>query len=185
MKVNNCCGVLLAAGLICGVGTDLPRGPGPGLASAAVGQARIYTRKRVHGRWVTGRFSDRAEARGRRTAEVAPVRPPSPPLPERFAALQTNASGSQVEADPAQEGARRDLLQRALESRAQQIALMQPAPRPEPGVQPRSVSFDFESGLKTTTFPDARIVREGFDVAAARALASPPPDPTVIARPAP
>jgi hypothetical protein len=122
-----------------------------------------------------------------------------PRVAERFAALQMPqpdpGAGSQ-----ASEEERRARLRQALETRAQEIAVatlettgsLAAAGAPAAGAaarptdaQPRSVSFDFESGLKTTTFPGDRIVREGFDITAAKALASTPPGEASLLRPRP
>lgn len=77
-------------------------------------------------------------------------------------------------------------LQQALEARAKAIArasaaevtsslrpVEMPVSRTQP--EPRSVSFDFEAGLKTTTFSSGVVVRESFDIGTLKGLASPPP----------
>lgn len=190
MRAKHCCGVVVAAGIVCGFGADLPGGFGVNEAAAASGQTRVYTRKRVHGRWITGRFTEKVGAHSTRLAAGTRSTKPTatshggqaaPRPPERFAALETDpaavapgapASAGSSQADPT---SRRGMLQKALETRAQELAHVS-KPTEAPTAQPRSVSFDFESGLKTTVFPDDRVVREGFDVAAAQTLASKPPE---------
>jgi hypothetical protein len=179
--------------------------PGIGTAQAK----EFYTKKRVHGRWVSGRFpkkyahhsSRRHEAR----VEVEPQRVAAlpRPRPEREARVEPRAQAplqSQRQAEPQYQpqpqiqtseapAPREDRLlklKRALEARAQAIATVsatevtssvRPAelssqkPRPEP----RSVSFDFESGLKTTTFSSGHVVRENFDTGTLKGLAAPAP----------
>ena len=160
----------------------------PGIGAA---QAKgFYTRKRVNGRWVNGRFPKKhAQASGRRHAgwsapepqQVASL-PPQPPRVER----DTRSESRQASVTAPREE-RLVKLQQALEVRAQAIATaaaaevtssLRPiqtqiptAARPEP----RWVSFDFESGLKTTTFSSGAVVRESFDIGTLKGLAAPPP----------
>jgi hypothetical protein len=160
----------------------------PGIGAA---QAKgFYTRKRVNGRWVNGRFPKKhAQASGRRHAgwsapepqQVASL-PPQPPRVER----DTRSESRQASVTAPREE-RLVKLQQALEVRAQAIATaaaaevtsslrpiqtqMPTAARPEP----RWVSFDFESGLKTTTFSSGAVVRESFDIGTLKGLAAPPP----------
>ena len=159
--------------------------PGIGTAQAK----EFYTRKRVNGRWVNGRFPKKhAQASRRRHAgwaapepqQVASL-PPQPPRAEREARSeprQRDASG------PGEE--RLVKLQHALEARAQAIATaaaaevtssLRPIQTSVPPArsEPRLVSFDFESGLKTTTFSSGAVVRENFDIGTLKGLAAPPP----------
>jgi hypothetical protein len=65
-------------------------------------------------------------------------------------------------------------LREALQARANTLTATTGSivpPRPEA----QSVSLDFDTGMKTTVFKDGSTVREPFDVAAMRGLASPPP----------
>jgi hypothetical protein len=149
----------------------------------------FYTRKRVHGRWVNGRFPKKhAQASGRRHAgwtapepqQVASL-PPQAPRVER----DTRSEPRQGEVTVPREE-RLVKLQRALEVRAQAIATaaaaevtssLRPIQTPIPNArpEPRWVSFDFESGLKTTTFSSGAVVRESFDIGTLKGLAAPPP----------
>lgn len=159
MRKRLCAGVASLA-VICGLGASL----GAESALAKAGRHKAHHRNP----------SVAALPPARSVAEDVP----HPRMAERFAALQVPDLGAEMAAQ-AGEVERRDQLRHALEARAQSIAIAQPettgslAPARASETQPRSVSFDFESGLKTTTFPD-RIVREGFDVAAAKVLASTP-----------
>jgi hypothetical protein len=150
-----------ALAIICGLGA------GPGV-DTALAKSRGHKAYRHRHHVVTALPPARSQAEAVEHPRVA----------ERFAALQVPDLGAEMTAQ-AGEAARRDQLRQALEARAQAIAVAGPEstgslpPAAAAETQPRSVSFDFESGLKTTTFPD-RIVREGFDVAAAKTLASPP-----------
>jgi hypothetical protein len=72
-------------------------------------------------------------------------------------------------------------LREALQARANSLATGSntaalPTMRPTP--EPRSVTFDFKSGVKTTVFADGTIVEDAFDVAAVRGMASTPPAAT-------
>jgi hypothetical protein len=176
--------------------------PGIGAAQAK----EFYTKKRVHGRWVSGRFAKKyahhSSRRHEARSEAEPQRfaaLPRPPRPEREALVEPRAqpqlqSQRQSEAQPQIQSSEASVprddrllkLKRALEARAQAIAtvsatevtssvrpaeLSLPKPRPEP----RSVSFDFESGLKTTTFSSGHVVRENFDTGTLKGLAAPAP----------
>ncbi len=45
-------------------------------------------------------------------------------------------------------------------------------PRSEPGTSPRTVTLDFDSGIKTTLMADGSVLEEGFDPRAMRRIAS-------------
>jgi hypothetical protein len=147
----------------------------------------FYTRKRVHGRWVSGRFPKRhAQALGRRHAGwTAPALQRVAALPPQLPRGEREVRSEQGEALAPREE-RLVKLQRALEARAKAIAtasaaevtsslraIEMPTSRARP--EPRSVSFDFEAGLKTTTFSSGAVVRESFDIGTLKGLASPPP----------
>lgn len=180
-------GAAATAAIICGLGGDMS---GASIAWAKSGSHKVQSHRHAHS----------AKARpGKPPVEKAAHNKAGhdkgfhdgaanahPRVAERFAALQAPLPDMGA-AQPSEEE-RRAKLRQALEARAQAIAVAQidttgslAAALPASGAaapaiaQPRSVSFDFESGLKTTTFPGDRIVREGFDVAAAKALASTPP----------
>ena len=89
------------------------------------------------------------------------------------AAAATGAPANPLEVSPA---ASSDRSGRAMSTGS--VAEAQPAPAKDPGVQiklaplvPRSVSYDFETGIKTTVY-ESSVVREPFDRAAMRALAA-------------
>jgi hypothetical protein len=158
----------------------------------------FYTRKRIRGRWVSGRFSKRYAAhRSGRRHETETEAPPQrlaalPPRPQvgRETWTEPRPEAKSAEAAAPQED-RLAKLQRALEARARTIATASAAEvtssvrsfevpgwtRPEP----RSVSFDFESGLKTTTFAGGLVVRESFDVSTLKGLAASPPGNETLA----
>ena len=182
--------------------------PGIGAAQAK----EFYTKKRVHGRWVSGRFPKKfahhSSRRHQARVEAEPQRVaalPRPPRPEREARVEPRArpqlqSQRQPEAQPQPQPQpqiqpseaslpREDRLlklKRALEARAQAIATVSATEvtssvrplelsSPKPRTEPRSVSFDFESGLKTTTFSSGHVVRESFDTGTLKGLAAPAP----------
>lgn len=173
-------GLALAVG-ISGYAGFLPLGHPPGIARAEA--KAFYTRKRVNGVWVQGRFAKdsrparQARAPGRQQFAAAAlavnVMPPARDAGAMEAGPDLAVAREESEAD------RLSRLQRALVLRAQAIAVAatettgstQPVARPEP----RSVSFDFESGMKTTVYAGNVLVREAFDPAVSKALASPPP----------
>jgi hypothetical protein len=242
--------VVLGATLV-GIPTPLPTDSGAfGVTSA---EARIYTRKRVNGRWITGRFasgsgasesSGRRERSSRRTRvsarasaaaereatreaakeaareaarEVAKeaarqaareaaakeasraaarteVAPREAPIQPRMQAMR--------EAPPAPVDDRMLKLQEALQSRAKALVTTPipagPSPAPveakaaidppampvatgslnavsNPRAEPKSVTFDFQSGVKTTLFANGALIQEKFDVPSLRGLAAPVP----------
>jgi hypothetical protein len=189
MRAKYFLGAAAAIGLTCAAGIDVP----PALSSLA-GTALA----KAHGHKAAARSGTHKPVRqakaGHRKAQSARAKRDEP---KHVAALQPPpAERVAAPAAPVNEDERRSQLQHALEARAQQIATARSAETtgslPQNAstsgganvapVQPRSVSFDFESGLKTTVYPGDRVVREGFDVAAARNLAATPPSETVLAR---
>jgi len=178
--------------------------PGIGAAQAK----EFYTKKRVHGRWVSGRFpkkfAHRSSRRHEARVEAEPQRVaalPRPPRPEREARVEPRTQAplqsqrqpepqSQPQIQPSEASLPREdrllKLKRALEARAQAIATVSATEvtssvrslelsSPKPRSEPRSVSFDFESGLKTTTFSSGHVVRESFDTGTLKGLAAPAP----------
>jgi hypothetical protein len=149
----------------------------------------FYTRKRVDGKWITGRFvkrhttPTRQAARSDRRAEAArteqsiPSTPPTPPRPEDQRSPDVNI-GSAALPDalalragletPAASDERLVRLQEALRARASKLAEgdeQRPATTGAIGRTrvPRSVGFDFDKGVKTTSFSDGTKVEESFD----------------------
>jgi len=207
--------VALAAGLFA-IPTGAPSSIGVGTAEAR----DYYTRKRVNGRWITGRFPRQSNAPNPSQAglEQPPTRPqasgqvsaaPSlslPPEPEgalrsrpvlAAATAPEDSLAGLFEASPsgstplaaAPQDARLLNLQAALYVRARTLtsepehalgSLPSPrslgSPRPVPASpEPKAVSLDFQSGIKTTVFTDGTLVEEPFDPAALKGLAGPHP----------
>ena len=193
----------------------------PGLErgdSAAFGvtsaEARVYTRKRVNGRWITGRFvsgskatKPRAQARAA-SSKVAALAarqeregPEPNPRPMAAASAPPQAAAPAAPSAPAPSTTtttdeRMLKLQEALQERARMLARAvaseaaaadargpqatgSVAARPGGDVEPRSLSFDFQSGVKTTVFSNGELVEEKFDVASLRGLAAQAPAGTV------
>lgn len=182
MQAKYYLGAAAAVGLICASGVDLPSDLSTfaGVAFArGHGHYRHYSRS-SHRKVVQSR-RPKAERVAASREQAAPKPPAAPAAPT-----------------PVNEEEHRAKLQRALEAKAQQIALARSSETtgslaqlasaqntdhvPLPKAQPRSVSFDFESGLKTTVYPGDLVVREGFDVAAAKSLAAAPPSEPIVAR---
>ena len=181
-----------------------------------------YTRKRVNGEWITGRFAKR-HAPARRKALAGPARirnvtstaalgtplraeaAPAPALETRQAAANPSPAPAASEAakspsDALTADGRLLKLQEALQARANSLSeggkAAAPSPLPPSSVQPlpaapadlvdaraapslrepRSVSLDFKTGIKTTFFTDGASVEERFDVSSLKGLASPPPE---------
>lgn len=211
---------LIAATLVSGGGF----GGTAGIGLAGIGPAtakEFYTRKRVNGRWITGRFPKRGA--GARDQEAGDARPspragagstastspagragalqvhgggipgpgsappgmprmlvqPSAPMPARPGLPSASSQGpvsAEAPLGPAPDGERLGKLRQALQARASTLTGgsgdSEPGVRPVP--EPQSVSLDFQSGIKTTVFSDGSMVREPFDVATLKSLASPP-----------
>jgi hypothetical protein len=201
-------GAVIALGVTFGPGIETPSGLS-GIAGVSPAQARVYTRKRVRGRWITGHFSSRSIRHASRFRRVVirerddDIEPPPQPTPRPRELATTPPPDRKVAAATpiapvapvVSEEERRTQLQKALEARAEQLAFANAVSTTGslPGAaaasdstavraptQPRSVSFDFESGLKTTTFQDNIVVREGFDTSAARTLAATPPTASTL-----
>lgn len=164
---------------------------GPGALSPALGVGpanakAFYTRKRVNGQWIEGRFPkagasrNASRSRGRAVARAAVPALPLPPRPERKPDSQPAAAVTASLGDD-----RLSKLHSALQAKAQAIAAA-PAEATRSlaipsAATPLSVTFDFESGMKITRYGGDVLVREPFDAPAMRALASPPPPPAAAA----
>jgi hypothetical protein len=194
-------------------------GAGPSFLGVTPAEAKaFYTRKRVNGHWITGRFPKR-HATAARPALEGKARPVPAPVVTSTAALPVAAPLTKSPAldsrpEPAAappvaapaapigsptEEQRLQGLREALQARASRLvttgstgAGAPPAPQPQNG-QPlatssigeskaaappppreaRSVSLDFETGIKTTLFSDGTTLKERFDIEALKALASP------------
>jgi hypothetical protein len=185
-----------------------PATPVFGIASAEAKE--YYTRKRVRGRWITGRFTRRHSAiaprdvgsdtrsPAHRSVQDDPV--PTTPAPKPNAAAeqrtkteaavpvgtaQPGTPAALSEAAPVARDERLLNLQAALHAHARNLATSTepsssalPAPGglnlPRPvrsAPEPKAVSFDFHSGVKTTVFTDGTRVEERFDPASVKGLA--------------
>lgn len=182
---------LLLAFLSCAAAIGgVPSEVGVGRAEAT----EFYTRKRVNGKWITGRFPKQggaASVRARRTGEpaagsvapgvaVARAAAPAPRTEEMKAQLPP------APAVPLADDERLRALQQVLQARAADLvgAASQPlapaegttgsiAPAQDPAaLEPRSISFDFQSGMKTTLFSNGTSITEPFDIAVMRPFAS-------------
>ena len=169
-----------------------------GLGITAAEAKTVYTRKRVNGRWITGRFvrGGREETAARKTkvsgktkaadkeqasvAEAAPAEPPAIPPPRPSTAPLAVAVPSAallpaaVTATSPEERMRQ--LRQALEAKAKQMAGIEPpAPGEAAPIAAKFVTFDLEAGVRTIALPDGTVRVEPFDVAAMRALGIVPP----------
>jgi hypothetical protein len=183
--------VLLKVGLVAALAAGLRVDSADGLRLTGAGPADakdFYTKKRVNGRWISGRFPKRSAARAGTpdhdttasrvpgsnratvTARVATAGAPTSPMAAAapVAAGAAAASSSEVE--------RLDKLRQALQARVNALTTGSVVPHgsPRPAPEPHSVSLDFQSGIKTTLFSDGMIVREPFDVPALKSLAATP-----------
>jgi hypothetical protein len=166
-----------------------------GLVGVGPAEAKVYyTKKRVNGRWISGRFAKRSSRSGdavgvgsqersesgegiRLSAAEASAStkssglPGSPVSPAQAAVISLSATA------PLVSGAEADRLgdlRQALQARASALTTGSIAEGPRPAPEPQSVSLDFRSGIKTTLFSDGTIVAEPFDTAALRGLAAAP-----------
>lgn len=184
------------------------------LGFVGVGQAEAkeyYTRKRVNGKWITGRFpkksfakkesASRSARRGAavaRSAEAAPAKhvpvPPvkaepaaqAAPAPQSTALAYAPRSATGVTLVPLSEDERLNKLREALRARANALTTgsIAPAPAAAPAPEPQSVSLDFRSGTKTTIFSDGTLVTEPFDVGLLKGIAGAFPGSAAGPRPA-
>jgi hypothetical protein len=181
---------------------------GPFPAASGIGRtqaAEFYTRKRVNGKWITGRFPKRSAASStvtapsrKRVAAPAVTTAAASAVPAIRAGDDARAPGEPRPAvtAPLAEDERLLALQKALQARASTLAVSSPplsagsgqattspdatgslvaAEAPPPATEPRSVSFDFHSGMKTTVFSNGASTAEPFDPSSIRPLASPAP----------
>ncbi len=186
----------------------------PGIASAEAKD--YYTKKRVNGQWISGRFPKKSFAKVKTTKKTAtrtaavqePAKPEPAPTPVPVAGPAPMPEPPPTPAPVAQpaplaplgDDARMKKLQEALKARAQNLLVSnvgepRPAPPPPPHpistasisvakppplppspppapADPRSVTLDFGSGVKTTIFADGTIATEPFDVAAMKDIAA-------------
>jgi hypothetical protein len=138
----------------------------PGISIEAAQAKDFYTRKRVNGQWVTGKFyyRDRKPADDVAAEQdeppVPPIRPVTAAVPETMVSDTKTAAGPEkadfyraAAATPETSVSYMDQLRVALEARARQ---MQP---PVP-VIPETIVIDSVSGIKTTFFSDGSIREE-------------------------
>jgi hypothetical protein len=171
---------LIAATALCG----LSLGGAPDSAEAA----EYYTRKRVNGVWITGRFAKKQPSAAKvarspavvdavTTTGALPSSIPSDLSPSndltpmfqrameaRRAAVSiagVEPQGPSPSASPAHES-RLLPLQRALEARAKSMVGESPLSRTV-----KVVTFNFETGVRTSIYNDGSIVEEAFDPVAA------------------
>lgn len=177
-----------------------------GLNFIGVGPAEAkayYTRKRVNGRWIQGRFASKSTiksaaksatrsagkrhariSRSARRADEAFSEPAA--TPARDVALLSPTTGPRgglaTPLVPRSEDERFGQLREALRARASTLTTGTIAtPQVLQGaLEAQSVSFDFKSGTKTTVFSDGTSVAEPFDVGAMKGLAAAPPVPASI-----
>ena len=138
----------------------------PGISIEAAQAKDFYTRKRVNGQWVTGKFY----YRDRMPADVAAAEPDEPPVPPirpvAAAAPEAMVSDTKAAAVPEKADFYRataaapetavsymDRLRVALEARARQM-------QPPVAVVPETIVIDSVSGIKTTFFSDGSIREE-------------------------
>ena len=159
-----------------------------------------YTRKRVNGKWVNGRFPKKSAAKAarqetataspsvkssKRKAQAALAETETAPAAAKVAALPARAgSDGQGGVAPGSAAARPaagasgltlsedDRLLRLREAlRARANALTTGSIATPRTPEPQSVSLDFRSGTKTTIFSDGTLVTEPFDVGSLKGLA--------------
>ena len=208
-------------GVVPGVGFGQPAAFG-----VAAAEARVFTRKRVNGRWITGRFVAKQAAspsrgrvrmasRGRPSAQDSePEQVPTPPVRATLGAAAAAAVTAPLLAGtaPAPSAASAPQMdermlkrQEALRERARAIVMtstsevaaapessapaatgsLASAPAANARPEPRSLSFDFQSGLKTTVFANGTSVQEKFDIPSLKGLAAPAPASGAQAGPGP
>lgn len=166
---------LIGTLLVCGVVVD---------GSSNSAEARdFYTRKRVNGVWITGRFEWKRPARtetdeaapgdrssGSSTATgIATDRDHPPPLQRAFEARR--AAIASVLSDPIPQTSDLLPLRRALESRARTMAAAPGAGSMQVrGV--RSMTLDFENRIRTIQFVDGSLAEEPLDPIATGGLSA-------------
>jgi hypothetical protein len=175
-----------------------------GFAGVSAAEAKAYyTRKRVNGRWVTGRFAKRggtlqsvatesSEARGIKVSAVEPTltsptfspsgRHSESGAPAKRLGPQSSTAPLAQLVTPAAdaplisgpEAEHLGKLRQALQARASALTTGSVGELARSAPEPQSVSLDFKSGIKTTLFSDGTIVTEPFDTAALKGLAAAP-----------
>jgi hypothetical protein len=153
-----------------------------------------YTRKRVDGKWVTGRFPKKSAAKKQvasvsrsatRRAKAASVLKEAPAtirvaaLPAKAAPVMETPRAAALQAAirpstavPLSEDDRLAKLGEALRARASTLTTGSIAAPQALRPEPQSVSLDFRSGTKTTIFSDGTLITEPFDVGALKGLAA-------------
>ena len=164
MRAKICIHAAFVAALL---GTG-PSDPFAALFGIGPAQAKdYYTRKRVNGRWITGRFPKRSTGIAKApadtakapadTAQAAVAEAVQAPLPA--AATRPQDVSTPAGAPSLQEQDRLLPLQKALERRARSMA----AREPRVGPDIKSVTYDFDKGRKTITFLDGTVTEEPLD----------------------
>jgi hypothetical protein len=138
-----------------------PGDPFPALVGIGSAEAKdYYTRKRVNGRWVTGRFPKRSTEAAKAPADTPRTgMAESAPAPLPAAAALPQEAPAPAGAPSLQDETRLLPLQRALEQRARSMATSEP--RIGPNI--KSVTYDFDKGRKTITFLDGTVTEEPLD----------------------
>ena len=197
--------VFLAATVFFGATMGAPlSSTDPEWGVAAAEAKAFYTRKRVNGRWITGRFArggreeaterktrvpEKAKAADKRQAAVDESDPELPVLPPpRPSSAPVTAAGPLAVAVPSAAlvpaaaavtapgpEERMRQLRQALEAKAKLMAGSPGAPGDAAPVAAKFVTFDLEAGVRTISLPDGTVRVEPFDVATMRALGIVPP----------
>jgi hypothetical protein len=161
----------------------------PAIASVQAGE--FYTRKRVNGVWITGHFRRKHQPEAKKASASAGAeavekaekaeKPEKPvvvtyldPADDRKPAFQRALEARQAMKRPegllaTEEYARLLPLQRALEAKARSLAETLPPLR-----NVKTVTYDFETGLRTSIYSDGSIAEEPFDSATGSIRLSPP-----------
>jgi hypothetical protein len=143
---------------------------GPGFlgVTSAEADGQFYTRKRINGRWVTGKWprgSDQRKGASSLTTRSAAQVVTREAIVQKAAAVIPAPAAmppKQAETPPSH-----DLLQKSVEARAKQMAAALGS------ATPRSVTFDFETGVKTVVFSHGVVKEEPFDPESMRFLVGP------------
>jgi hypothetical protein len=195
---------------------------GPEALGVSAAEAKAYyTRKRVNGHWITGRFAKRhaAAAARHRAGKAAQIVTSTAALPAPSVSKALPETKSEVArpeaavptappptATPPASDERLQGLREALQARAGRLVTtgstgavpaQSPARSSEPAAasdvgetktagpprEARSVSLDFETGIKTTLFSDGTTSRERFEIEALKGLAAPSTDSAAPSKP--
>lgn len=99
MRVSLVRSAAIAAGVLTGIfGPSAIDSGRPGFASAQAKE--YYTKKRVNGRWISGRFAKRSAAKAKTAARAAPVRDAARPKPVQVAEAKPAAAPIAARATP-------------------------------------------------------------------------------------